>query len=710
MPIDLEKDLNPSQLEAVTTVQGPVLVIAGAGSGKTRTVVYRLAYLVNQGIAPESILLLTFTRKASQEMLTRAGNLLGQGLQGINGGTFHSFAYGILRQYGSALGFKNGLTVMDRGDSEEIIRQVKESSEIGKKDRSFPKKNTILSLLSKSRNKELDLVSLLEKESRHLLPYAEDLQSLDELYQKFKLQHSLVDYDDLLFYLENLLLENQNIKDFLSLRYSHIMVDEYQDTNLVQGRLVRHLSGKEDNLMVVGDDAQSIYSFRGATINNILCFTQDFPKTKIIKLEQNYRSTQPILTLSNQILEGAKEKYQKELFSTREQGIEPQILRPLSDLTQARVVVNKIQELSQNYPLHEIAVLFRSGYQSYPLELALNKVSLVFQKYGGIKFTEAAHIKDVLAHLRLVLNPTDLPAWQRAMSLVSGIGPKICQRLYNSMVQEDAQYLNDTCQKKPQLKTVMDLLSSLRQQNETPYNILQSILEYYQPLFQEKYSDDYPRRQPGLEQLSQIASAYQELDVFLSDMTLENPEQLVNNDPLQDYLILSTVHSAKGLEWSAAIIIDLVEERFPSKHAMMKAEDMEEERRLFYVACTRAKDYLAICVPESIYNRYQNRCDPVMPSPFIQELSQANFEELKENHSGFLTKTNTNKKTCQSKTKDKKEFSGSRQNTSSAKYGYCQHKIFGRGKVVQFISPNRYKVNFPGFGLKVIIGDYLQFE
>jgi len=707
MHLELEKHLNPSQREAVTAVSGPVLVIAGAGSGKTRTIVYRLAHMVGEGVDTESILLLTFTRKAAQEMLNRAGFILGQGLHGVVGGTFHSFAYGILRRYATALGYTDGFTIMDRGDAEDILKQVKESNELGKGDRAFPKKSTVMGFISKSRNKEIPIKHILEKESSHLLRYADALSELFDRYQAFKLKHGLMDYDDLLFNLEKLLLEHPDILDFLRLRYQHLMVDEYQDTNLVQGRLLKLLAGQAGNLMVVGDDAQSIYSFRGATVSNILRFREDYPNSRIIKLEQNYRSVQPILRLSNQILAGARDKYEKHLFSAREDGDTPELIRPLSDLSQARVVLDRIKELARDYPLHEIAVLFRSGFQSYPLEVALNREGLAYRKFGGLKFTEAAHIKDVLAHLRLVLKPTDLPAWQRAVSLIGGIGPKSSQNLYQELCGSGKSgALRHTCAKNPQLKSFLDLLSSLRQNSASPYAALQQVLEYYQPFFKEKYPDDYPRRQAGLDQLSQIAAGYENLDVFLSEMTLENPDQLGQNDPLQDYLVLSTVHSAKGLEWSAVLIIDLVEERFPSRHALVDADNMEEERRLFYVACTRAKDYLGLSVPESLYNRYQNRSEPAVPSPFVEEMPRHVVQERKEGFGEGLSQKAAPEPSPRKEQPDRRE----EQRGRPSQLGYCRHRIFGRGKVVSFIPPNKYQVNFPGFGLKVILGDYLQLE
>ncbi len=707
MRFDMQADLNPAQLEAARATDGPVLVIAGAGSGKTRTIVYRMAYLVREGMDPRSILLLTFTRKASQEMLHRAGKLLGQGLNEVVGGTFHAFAYAMLRRYGRALGLPDDMTILDRGDAEQVIKQAKENQSIGKGDRSFPRKGTIAALISKSRNKEIGLEPLLEREARHLTMYGEDLQAIADAYARFKKEYGLLDYDDLLFRFEELLTEQEEIRDFLRMKYQHVLVDEYQDTNLVQGRIVTSLVGPQGNVMAVGDDAQSIYSFRGATVNNILQFAESFPGVRLIKLEQNYRSVQPILNLSNQILDMAEEKYEKKLFTERREGRKPELLRPISDHSQARVVLSKIEDLAQEYSLHEIAVLFRSGFQSYSLEVALNKAGLPFKKYGGQRFTEAAHIKDVLAYLRLVLNSIDLPAWQRVMTLVPKVGPKTCQRLYDQMAAGETAALEKSCRQNADLKAVLEFITNLqKQKSERVFVLLEQVLEFYKPILKERFPDDYPRRQAGLEQLSQIASAYEELDLFLSDLSLEHPDQLGQRDPLEDNLVLSTVHSAKGLEWEAVIVLDLVEERFPSKHALMDQPGMEEERRLFYVACTRAREYLGLSMPDSLYNRYQRYHEAALPSPFVQELSPEGFDEFREDMSGALKAQGSVKR--EKAATDRAESDSGRKKNGN--FGHCRHKIFGRGKVVQFIPPNRYQVNFPGFGLKQILEDYLEME
>lgn len=712
MSIDFENELNEAQREAVQTTDGSVLVIAGAGSGKTRTIVYRLAHLVEQGVDPAQILLLTFTRKAAQEMLVRAEGILGRPLTGTSGGTFHSFAYATLRRNAMDIGFDNGFTLMDRADSENICKEVKDTMKLGKGDRSYPRKSTLLDMITKSRNKELPIDIIMEREAYHLSPYLDDLNEISDGYAQFKRDHALVDYDDLLFLLDKLLTENEPLRNQLQTRYRYIMVDEYQDTNLVQARIVKHLVGDNGNLMAVGDDAQSIYAFRGANVANILEFPKIFSNTKIIRLEQNYRSVQPILDLTNEILAGAATKFDKHLFSDLKSDRLPEVVYPLSDQSQARLVVDQILELQRKYMLHDIAVLFRAGYQSFPLEVALTRVGIDYQKFGGIRFHEAAHIKDVLSYLRLVLNPHDLLAWQRAMDHIKGVGPKTVAKIYQAMHAGDSKYLEKIIKKHEMLRELLNELNILRGMQPKPSTILERIMAFYQPILIEKYPDDYPKRQAGLEQLSQISISYSDMEQFLGDLSLDGDPE--DEKRKENAVVLSTVHSAKGLEWSAVIIIDLVEDRFPSRKAMQRAEDLEEERRLMYVACTRAKDCLKLFVPSSVYNRASGMSDPTLPSPFVLELPHSTFDRMNESYGGGLEKKRTIQ--AHSPTKGAKSVkldakavpsTSSQTTVDPSKLGFCQHKIFGKGKIIAQPEPNKYKVNFPGFGIKTIIGDYL---
>lgn len=759
--IDYKNELNAAQYEAATTLNGPILVIAGAGSGKTRTVVYRLAHMVEQGISPSRILLLTFTRKAAHEMQMRASRLLSlraegadfspwgarSGLVGVQGGTFHAFAYSVLRQHKPVHWQGTGeLSIMDSADSAGTLKHCKDALGIGKGDKSFPKIQTALGLISKSRNKELSMEDVLRREAVHLLPYGSDLCRMGEAYNAFKRQHALLDYDDLLFELEELLQTNDALRENYQEHFQYLMVDEFQDTNLVQARLVRLLGGGYNNVMAVGDDAQSIYAFRGANVQNILQFPQMFPNVKIIKLEENYRSVQPVLDLTNAILDDAPEAFHKRLFTRREGVAMPQVLRPLSDLTQARLVVSKIAALSKKYALSDIAVLFRAGYQSYHVEMQLNKIGIPFKKYGGIRYSDAAHIKDVLSYARLVQNPLDLPAFQRMTALVRGIGAKTCLKIYEAFQQDDRNAAARACARFSDLQADLRLLDELRAKPISPLALVERIVEHYQPRLEANYPDDYPSRQHGLEQLLQIAATYNDVDMMLSDLCLDDAG-LGAEEEKEETVTLSTIHSAKGLEWSAVLVIDLVEDRFPSRHALNKADDFEEERRLMYVACTRARDYLGLFVPVTVYEKNGGGNSPANPSPFVRDLPEHLFEDLRENYSGGLTlrEFSTPRRVAQAEWANERRCAaearaagvdaggaGSKLGASASAggagnrgaapkssgaagaqgewRGYCTHKIFGRGKIIQAIPPDKYRVNFQGFGLKVIMSQYLTLE
>ncbi len=736
--IEYRNELNPAQYEAAMTLEGPVLCIAGAGSGKTRTVVYRLAHMVEQGIPAYEILLLTFTRKASQEMLHRAESLLGRGIGGVSGGTFHGFAYSILRQHPPE-GCENGVSIMDAADATEALKYCKDTLAVGKGDKSFPKTATVMGLLSKARNKERDLGDVLQREAFHLAPYRDDLARIAEGYGAYKRNHGLLDYDDLLFELEGLLRSRPELLDLYRQRYRYIMVDEYQDTNLVQARLVHLLAGGHRNIMAVGDDAQSIYAFRGANVQNILDFPNMFPGTRLIKLEENYRSVQPVLDVTNAILEDAPAAFHKTLFTRRTGGDLPQLFRPLSDLTQARLVADRVVKLRALYDAGEIAVLFRAGYQSYHLEMELGKAGIPFKKYGGLKYSDAAHVKDVMSYVRLMLNPLDLPAFQRLAGNVKGVGPKTSLKLYEASRVDNPAQLDKGLKKYPDFAADLQLVDTLRRQHHEPAEVLEAVLEHYKPRLMALYPDDYPRREHGLDQLVQIAATYRDLDLFVSDLSLEDPNP--DAATAENHITLSTVHSAKGLEWDAVLIIDLVEERFPSRQALQKAEDLEEERRLMYVACTRAREYLGLFSPVSLYSRSGGGNEPAAPSPFVRDLPAYLFEEWRENYTGGLMRRELPAQQTMRLGGDGAAFDANGRRAapghmpagiflppdapecmepessavpepvpgpaSPRRLGYCTHKIFGRGKLVQHVPPDKYRVNFPGFGLKVIMEAYL---
>ncbi len=743
MAIDFASQLNPAQLEAVMTTDGPVLVIAGAGSGKTRTLVHRLARLVGLGVEPHAILLLTFTRKAAMEMLSRAERLLGMALGGVQGGTFHAFSFATLRRNPYALGPAGALTVMDRSDAEDIMGQVMAQSGIGKGDKSFPKKSFVLELASKARNKELPIPDILSREAYQLLPHAAALEELAHSYHAYKRDHGLLDYDDMLFTLEEALLEHPGLLESLRQRHSHIMVDEYQDTNMVQARLVKLLAGERANVMAVGDDAQSIYAFRGANVENILSFPRVYPQAKVIRLEQNYRSTQPILDLTNAILRQAKDRFEKNLFSERAEGPLPELYKAYSDQTQAKLVVEKIRQLRKTYLPCEIAVLFRAGYQSYALELALNKEGMAFQKYGGLRFSEAAHVKDAVAYLRVLHNPLDVVAWKRVLTLVEKVGEKTALKIAAAVREGDARLLDAHRAKNPGLHALFAFLEDLRADPGAPAALLERAVAFYTPALTRMHPEDYPRRLAGLEQLGQIAQSYAHMEAFLADLALENPED-ERKAVREDAVVLSTVHSSKGLEWSAVILIDLVDDRFPSRHALARPEDLEEERRLLYVACTRAKDSLTLCVPGTVFNRAGGGSQPAMPSLFLRELPRELYTELRETFSGGLTAPGGGSQglggdaapggyarrqsplsglsigtafgraplapPTDADVSDADPSASPFRGNGGADLSYCRHKIFGRGKIVARLDGGKCRVNFPGFGLKVILSEYLELE
>ena len=730
--------LNPAQLEAVTAPDGPVLVIAGAGSGKTRTIVHRLAWLAEQGVPASDMLLLTFTRKASREMLLRATDLLGYSIGGVHGGTFHSFAFSVLRQYRPAWA-EGPVTVMDSADSASAIQQCKERLKVGKGDRSFPKTQTIIGLLSKARNKEISIGDVLQRDAQHLLPHADALESIGEAYRGYRRQHGLLDYDDLLFELEDLLKGDpeagrEGLAERFRERYRYIMVDEYQDTNRVQARLVRLLAGEAGNVMAVGDDAQSIYAFRGADVRNILDFPKLFPGTRVIRLEENYRSTQPVLDVANAVLAPASEGFRKNLFTTKENTPKTprvRLVRPMSDLTQANVVAARVEELLDRYQAKEIAVLFRAGYQSYHLEVALSKRGIKFRKYGGLRYAEAVHVKDVVAFVRLAINPLDMPSFERVAGLSKGVGTKTAEKIYHVAAQGDFDALRKACTKYPDLWSDMLLLDKLREHNLTPAALIEMVIEHYTPRLQAIFPDDWPRRQQGLSELAHIASAYTDLEQFVADLSLETPEDDADEFDEAGRVVLSTIHSSKGLEWDAVILLDLVEDRFPSRHALVRPEDFEEERRLMYVACTRAREDLELFVPATLYSRQNGGNEPATPSPFVRELPFSALEEWQEGYTGRISKRSTSFAFSRPSLDIPRELANpnagrvkgvfpppvipeAKGNRAASKggagCGYCRHKVFGRGKIVEQLPPDKCRVNFPGFGLKVILSAFLTLE
>jgi len=603
--------LNPDQLAAVTHTEGPLLVIAGAGSGKTRTLTYRAAYLVEKGVSPSAILLLTFTRKASQEMLRRATQLLDERCGKIAGGTFHSFANAKLRQYASHMGLDPAFGILDRSDSENLIGMLRKEMQPATRRRSFPRRKTLADIFSRAVNKGLSLEEIIDNDYPHFESHLETIGCLYQLFEIRKQEHHFLDYDDLLVYLCRLLAEYPDVQDRISARYRYIMVDEYQDTNTIQAEILYLLTRTNQNIMVVGDDAQSIYAFRGANFRNIIDFPKRFPATRMVSLEENYRSNQPVLTLTNTIIERAREKFTKNLFSQKKDGSIPVMVNAEDEYSQSRFIVDRIKDLQkQNLPLNEIAVLFRASFHSFDLEIELSREGIAFVKMGGFKFVESAHIKDVLAHLRVMANVHDRISWYRILLLLEKVGPKTAQKIYEATLAEKSGYtglLSAKVARSKGLERLKKLIATLDTQPKTVCEMGETIIDYYMPILKNRY-DDHPRRAKDLEHLVEIMERYRSLDPFLTDMALEPPttsfeNTLYANTPGSDRLTLSTIHSAKGLEWNTVFVIWTLDGRFPSVHSLHKEAELEEELRLMYVAATRAKENLFFTYPSNVYDR-----------------------------------------------------------------------------------------------------------
>ncbi|MBI5063767.1 MAG: ATP-dependent helicase [Desulfatitalea sp.] len=613
-PIDYRRVLNPAQHEAVTFGRGPILVIAGAGSGKTRTLTYRVARLVEAGVAPNTILLLSFTRKASQEMLRRASLLLDRRCQEVAGGTFHSFANAILRRHALKIGFPEGFSIIDRADSEDLINLIRKEFGSAGDGHSLPRKATLASLFSRAVNKSAALEDIIYEEYPHFGAQKDLIQQIWQLYGTRKREHHFLDYDDLLVCLYRLLREHEDVRERLALQYEYIMVDEYQDTNRIQADIVSLLASPRNNVMVVGDDAQSIYAFRGANFKNIIDFPNRFPGTRVIKLEENYRSLQPILDVTNALIAPAAEKYSKCLFTQRGGGSLPALVATAGENAQSRFIVREIARLrSQGLPLQRIVVLFRASFHSFDLELELSRAGFPFIKVGGFKFSESAHVKDVIAHMKIMAAPRDRLSWYRVLLLVKKIGPQSAQRIFETVLAEGkgaTGLLTAKLKSKsnPALDRLKELIAAMDAQPS--HAVAQQgmlVLKYYLPILQEHY-DDHPRRTRDIEQLLTIMERYERLDDFLADMVLEPPNTAIGDELaadviVEDRLTLSTIHSAKGLEWDTVFIIWTLDGRFPSYQSIEKPDALEEERRLMYVAATRAQHRLFMTYPQEIYDR-----------------------------------------------------------------------------------------------------------
>lgn len=612
-------------LEADPRLAAPLLVIAGAGSGKTRTLAARVARLVVAGADPQRLLLLTFSRRAAVEMTQRVGGQLQLALNLAPGtrapvlpwaGTFHAIGARLLRDYAPHIGLPEEFTILDRGDAEDLIGLVREELGFATARRRFPLKGTCLSIYSRLINSQAALHSLLLEHFPWCCNWCDELEQLFETYVARKREQQVLDYDDLLLYWSRM-MESPELAGHLAARFDHVLVDEFQDTNRLQAAILRALKPSGRGVCVVGDDAQSIYSFRAAEVRNILDFPQTFETpARIVTLERNYRSTQPILAASNAVIGLAEERFSKTLWSDRASSQKPRIVSVEDESAQARWVADQVlAHRETGIRLKSQAVLFRSSHHSAALELELERRDIPFVKFGGLKFLEAAHIKDMLSVLRWVENPRHQLAGFRVAQLVPGIGPATARRLIDAM-QASVDPVEALLQFEPpgaaaqEWSALRQLFVRVRERHDGWPAELQTVQQWYLPHL-ERLHDEPRARLADLSQLAQLADGYLNRERFLTELTLD-PPQATSDDagaPLvdEDYLILSTIHSAKGQEWQSVHVLNVVDGCMPADLSAGSAAQLAEERRLLYVAMTRAKQHLQLLVPQRFYVTQQGQ-------------------------------------------------------------------------------------------------------
>ncbi|WP_026054102.1 MULTISPECIES: ATP-dependent helicase [Leptospira] len=602
-----KEELNAAQLEAVLTQEGPVLVLAGAGTGKTKTIVSRLAQLVSSGVPTSSILLLTFTRKAAREMLLRASSIGDKRCTEVQGGTFHSFCSGVLRKFAPVLGLSSGFTILDESDTLDVFQFLRNEKDFGKTKSRFPSNETLISIYGEIQNTGRVLQTVLEKDYPLFLQRTKDISQIFEDYKSYKTERSLLDYDDLLYFTRDLLTNHPGVRNSLSEKYKFIMVDEFQDTNKVQAHIACLLASEHSNLMVVGDDAQCIYTFRGASVRGILDFPKIFSNTKTIFLEKNYRSTTAILNLANAVLQNFSEKYDKYLFTDNENGSIPNVLQFEDELEEAEGITEiLLQKKEDGIPFKKMCVLFRAGWNSNQLELVLAKRNVPFVKFGGRKFIETAHIKDLLSFLKVLVNPLDSVSWIRVLKLIPGIGNSKANGILDKVRKSSGSFEVLLGENETAIDKYISPLYHLYQKHRETYSEVKKVtsdfIDYYRVLLEKNY-DDSKRRSEDLDSVLGFSLKYTSLGDFLSDLTMDHAslslDKIKPDDAETDLLNLSTVHSAKGLEFDLVFILNATEGVFPSS----KNTDTEEERRLFYVAITRARKELYFTRPSLAHSR-----------------------------------------------------------------------------------------------------------
>ena len=638
-------ELNAQQLAAVTAPPGPQLIIAGAGSGKTRTLTYRVAYLLENGIDPRNILLLTFTNKAARQMLDRVANLLPIDASGIWGGTFHAVGNRMLRRHGRALGYNSGFTIMDREDQKDLINTVIAGAGIDPKEIRFPKGDVLAEIFSFVVNTETPLEQLLIEKFPYFLPLVDRITDVHARYEKKKKATNSVDFDDLLEKTLSMLQKHEGIASFYRRQFQFILVDEYQDTNRIQADFIDLLASEHRNVMVVGDDAQSIYSWRGANFQNILEFPKRYPDTQVFKIEMNYRSVPEILEVANAAIAANVDQFQKNLQPVRESNsVKPAVVALNDGSEQAQFVAQRILELrDEGVDLNEVAVLYRAHFHALELQLELSRRGIPYQITSGIRFFEQAHVKDVVSFLRFVANPQDEVAFKRMVKLLPGIGNRSAENLWivwEKSLNERGEIaswgerllaMSVSAKSKKhwaQLAHTLDEMAPGGQPNP-PSEMITSVVEAIYDDYAKVNFTNYELRREDLNQLAAFARQFKDVNEFLSQLALisnVDAEAAPNQTADKEAVNLSTVHQAKGLEFHTVFVIWLTDGMFPSSRSMDERKDLEEERRLFYVATTRAKDELYLTYP---HMRLTGGYGDVFqrPSRFLKEIPNKLVED-----------------------------------------------------------------------------------
>ncbi|MCA1622309.1 MAG: ATP-dependent helicase [Acidobacteria bacterium] len=641
-------ELNEEQFRVVTAKPNATLVVAGAGTGKTRTITYRVAYLIEQGISPQRILLATFTNRAAREMLKRVELLTGsQNVHRIWGGTFHRIANLILRKHAASIGFDSNYSILDAEDSRDFLSVCVDEAGIDTKAKRFPKPQVLQDIVSYANNTDKPIEDVIIEKYPYFEPLTQQIKRIDSIYIKRKKERNLMDYDDLLLNWKRLLIEKSEIANLYAEQFEHILVDEYQDTNKLQAEIIDILAVKHRNVMVVGDDAQSIFAWRGAEFTNIYEFPKRYAECTIYKLETNYRSTPEILDLANVSIANNRKQFPKVLQAVKKsKGFTPALI-PCSDVEQQSVfIASRILELrDEGINLEEIAVLYRSHYHSLELQLELTRRNIPYRIQSGVRFFEQAHIKDVISYLRIIVNPKDELAWKRILKMIPSVGNATANRIYESLAvsenpfalvkKEDFACKPRSAQSWQNFVGLLEILVSDANRNNPAKQIELILTNGYEQHLQETYENAEARTE-DLKQLALYAQKYDSTEDFLSELAListerfGSPQAIVGEDVVQggeedELLTLTSVHQAKGLEWKVVFIIWAAEGKFPSPRALKEIDSEEEERRLWYVALTRAQDELYLTYPLMITD-YSRQTVLQKPSRFVMECPPALFE------------------------------------------------------------------------------------